>query len=1117
MITEIILLIIFIALFLVGFYIIYRQVALVKKGEFKLKDRIQCITYGIIFGLSAMIVVVMGFIFALNTPEFWKNSPTPPPDLNALVLLIPFSICLFYIIIYPLIDFSFIALSEQSDEGLTIFHKILSEKLINKYDNKILSVAIALTLYFGIFILPPFLLSLILPTAMIWISWSIGYPLMILTYFGAKGYIAGLFNAYIHIPDMKRSFFIGFEDPERSFKEFIDDPGPRILIGMMLFVFVWAWISMFQTMSFFFTGSLAISTYSYSGMVFVTLLFGIIGYFTRFWGRKIKYRAIDMYFAAYLIAAVGINVLVNFLIVNASKLSGTFNVWNFTSDITSNYLMFAWGAVIEEIFLIIFTSYYFLHQKNDFNKNLKISKITECGQTFDPIPLFNFIKYEDQEIRMHAEKTLTMMFERAPIKSDVNLNTMKFKNSLMDGICDPNPNARRVSLKVLNQLESDAHEIVLPWIINSLREPNYDKTIPIIRSLLTAKFELIKEIPEDLITNLTRDPEWRLKLYALKVISRLVKEDQFLVSKLNINQLMEDPNSEIQVELLNLVSQSSELIPIDMIIGKLDHSNKEIRAAAIKNLKNLKTETIDSSLIGKIIPLMKDPSSEVRTSIFEAFSKIGHFKKYDIPVLPLLEGLTDENKRLRSASVSALEKYYRENKRAFDVDEILNHIKTSESEVLIDTVDLLGKLWKYDEEKILDFFLHHIKSENEILKQKISDLLITFAEEDPKLIFNKLIPIEDVSRFITRGIITRTLIDVTNKRPKKLIPRLIKFLDSENKVIKINAIKTLEGIVDKYSDLIELESLIEIFQNETNAEIKKEISKVIAKIAQNNPESLKPILHQLLKILNKQESSVKIQISKSLLKIAQESSEMIDTDLILSFLEDKDSFIRETGVKILGFLGTSKDTDKIAKTLIEQGLDDKEWIVREAAVSSLGKIIESVENKDPIIKKLVSLFDDEEGWVRRASMKILSQMKELKPSDIPFKQFKKNLNNKDSKVREATAELMRVYGIERIEKVFDDILMLLEDPSEEVRKTMINTMVNIVEKIGLERILSDLLKNLSDEGSLELQRSIAQIFQKTAKYEDEEIKKRIISLLKIRCEMSQDPTICGVLHQLKES
>ena len=78
-------------------------------------------------------------------------------------------------------------------------------------------------------------------------------------------------------------------------------------------------------------------------------------------------------------------------------------------------------------------------------------------------------------------------------------------------------------------------------------------------------------------------------------------------------------------------------------------------------------------------------------------------------------------------------------------------------------------------------------------------------------------------------------------------------------------------------------------------------------------------------------------------------------------------------------------------------------------------------------------------------------------------------------------------------------------------------MIKIIQNVGLKTVISRLLKNLSDEGSITLQRSIAKILGRTAKYEEEKLKKRVISLLKIRCEMSQDPLICKVLNELRES
>ncbi|MCJ7649893.1 MAG: hypothetical protein MUP85_14875, partial [Candidatus Lokiarchaeota archaeon] len=139
--------IIFIVFFFIGFFIIYKQVALVKKGEFSFIDQLQCLIYGFLFSIAVMVVVGMAFIFADNT-------------LHPLILIIPFSICLVYISIYPLIDFIFIALSEEKDEGLTPFHRYISKNIINKSDNKKISALMAILLYLFL-IIPPILISLI--------------------------------------------------------------------------------------------------------------------------------------------------------------------------------------------------------------------------------------------------------------------------------------------------------------------------------------------------------------------------------------------------------------------------------------------------------------------------------------------------------------------------------------------------------------------------------------------------------------------------------------------------------------------------------------------------------------------------------------------------------------------------------------------------------------------------------------------------------------------------------------------------------------------------------------------------------------------------------------------
>ncbi|TFG06111.1 MAG: hypothetical protein EU539_08540 [Promethearchaeota archaeon] len=1115
--VSISLFIIFLVALGIGTLMIYLQVALVLKGDFKLQNKVQCIIFGMIFSLSVMIVVAMAFIFAINTPQFWRESGTEPPELSPNYFLIPFMVCLAYISFYPLIDFLFIALSEESDEGLTPFHKFIGSIWINRSNNKIIRVILAVIFYFAIFFFPPIFLSLIgLPFIMIWISWMLIYPLMILTFYGSKGYIAGITYMYYHIPDIKRSVFLGFEDGKRTMKEFINDPAPRIVLGMMLFVFVWAWISMFQTIGFYFSGSLLISPYSYAGFVFVTLAMGVIGFFTRFWGRKIKYRAVDIYFAAYLIAAVGINVLVNFLIVNAEKLTSTFNILPLTNEINTNYLMFAWAAVIEEIMLIIFTSYFFLAQKSEFNINIKYSMITKSGQTFDPIPLFNLIKNNNPVIRKHAESTLLMMYERIPLKNELNLDDMKFKNPLIDGLCDSNPNSKEICYKILVQLESDVPDIVISWIIEALKSPNYDKSIPFAKSLLIADIDLLKEVPKELILNIIKDPEWELRLIGLKIYSRLINTKNASVSDLDLYKLINNPNSQFQVEILKIMEQNSISIPIDIIFDKLKDKNDDIRSAAIQNIKNIVPEKIDPSLIAEIKHFMEDPNSSVRASIFKVLGKIGNFKKYGLPLLPFLNGLVDVDEDVREASIFALEKYFNEEPESLNIDLIINRIDPNDVEILNSVLSLLGKLWEQNPEKILNNLLNFIKFESDELKENISRILIKNYPKHPQLVIDKIIKVPDVSKYISKGIISKTIIQIGKNHPNEIISLLFEYLDYEQDEIRLNAISSLEGLADEYPAKMDVKPIFYLLQNDRNQQVRKEASKIIAKKAQKDPSSIKTNISAFLEALDQQEPTVKITISKSLLEIARTSPEIIPLDSIIKFLSDEDPFIRESGAKILGSIGY-KSPDKAVSSLINDGLNDDEWIVREASVSSLGSIVNHISDKGLVIQKLVKLLDDEKAWVRRSVMNILSDIKDLRASHVPYEKLSENLNHEDPKVREASAKLLKIHGSLNIENVFNDIISLLEDDSEDVRDSMINTVVEIIKIIGLDKLLPRLLKNLSDEYSLELQRSIAIILGRTARYEEEKIKKRIIALLKIRCEMSQDPIICDNLHKISES
>ncbi|MHA1725088.1 MAG: HEAT repeat domain-containing protein [Promethearchaeota archaeon] len=1114
MMLEFIFILIFIGLSIFGFIIIYRQVSLIKKGEFTLKDRLFCFIYAIFFAMGASVVIGMAIIFTIETPEFWEASETPPPTFNPLFFLIPFFVCLGYISIYPLIDFLFMALNKRAERGFTPIHEFIEDKIINLKENHLFRVLISVIFYLGAIISPIMILMLIgVPLIVSYISWVLIYPLIILTYFGSKGYIAGISDVFYHIPDMRRSIFLHFEDRKRAFNEFAMNPAPYIVFGLMIFVYIWAWISMIQTIGFFFTGTLAISTMS-SYFVFITLFLGISGYFTRYFGRQIQSKGYHLLFAAYLMTAIGINVLVNFLLVNPDKLEFVFSLTSLTSEITSNYKLFAWSAIIEEVVLLITTTYYFLALNDEYIQNIRYSKITESSQNFDPLPLFNLMKNKNSRIWEPAREHLVMMFERVPLKSELDINNPRFKLPLIDGISDSNIHLRRTCIEILDDLKETKPEIVLSWIIESIHSPNIDKSIPLINLLLKMENKYINKIPIEDILNLIRDSEWRLNILGLKLISKLVIENNTLISYLNMDELLNHANFQIQLEALKLMVKSFQKISFSLIIEKINHPNDKIRAQAIRILQLYGKEDVLPYIHSKILPLLNDPSGEVRAATFNFFANREKPLELGFPFTPFIEGITDPNEEVRRSSVKILEKIFMEDPKTFDLNIIINRIDPSNIKALNSIISLLGKIWDRDPEKVLLIFLTFIKFDDIQLKNTISRILISKYDTHPNLILDNLIKIPDEYKFLSRGIISTTLIQIAKKDPEKNIPMLLRYLNSDNEDIVLNAVLSLEGLLEDYADMIELTSILSIFKRNVNTRIKKESSKFLLNLIKKYPLKIKSSSSEIFKILDTQDPSVKISLSKALLEIIKDTPNLVSLNSIQSLLEDEEPLVRETATKILGYMGTLYP-EEIQKILLQKAIKDKEWMVREAAVSSLGKLARNIKDKALIIENLVSLLDDPENWVKRTAMNVLANIPEVSATNIPFEKVVSNLNSEDPKVREGSVGLLKIYSFNNIDRIFDKIIMLLGDESESVRFKMVSTMFEIIEKIGLSEILSKLLKNLSEETTLETQRSIALILRRTAKYEEEKIKKRVISVLKIRCEMSQDPVICRVFQELK--
>ena len=213
----------------------------------------------------------------------------------------------------------------------------------------IISLIWAIILYIIFFLLPPYLLIVYGHIDFIFavVSWELIFPLSILCYYGVKGYIASVSTFYNKIPRLGRSIFLSFEEPTRGTAEFLRDPISRVFAGLLLFAYVWAGYNFTITIVALNPYYAVKSTLSYAFTVYIVLFFGIYGYFSKFWGRKIKFRTNDLLFSAYLIGAVGVGVLVNFLVFNSIILRPVFSQWILTQPINAAWVPYTLPANAE--------------------------------------------------------------------------------------------------------------------------------------------------------------------------------------------------------------------------------------------------------------------------------------------------------------------------------------------------------------------------------------------------------------------------------------------------------------------------------------------------------------------------------------------------------------------------------------------------------------------------------------------------------------------------------------------------------------------------------------------------------------------------------------------------
>jgi HEAT repeat protein len=1136
----------FIYLMYKGYKLIAKDIKTVKAEVFSLTDYLKCLFYGLCFASGIIIILSMMLIFAINTPSL--NLPTPTGDLS-FMLLWPVAFLFVFVLIFPLIDFLYMA-SSKSNNGLTNFEAVFA-KIIHKFDTP-WSYLIAIFIFIIVFILPPTLLVTIfkIPFFIAFSSWELIYPLMILVYFGIRGYIGEFVANYYNYPTFSRGLFLP-NSPGGLKKGAIDfgkNASHRIMYGLQIYLYFWTWLSFVQTIKFFFSGSLAVNTMGTASTVFITLAFGISGYFSRFWKRKVKFRWQDVLFAAWLIGTVGINVMINFLLSNMEKLSWNYLHWSVTVPITqgNNFVTFAPIAAVEEFYVIFYITYYLIRGaiprvKKTFYNTSKLALIDKSAQTFDPVPMFNLIRVSQKEIRNHAKEELIKMYSRIPYKKDFKLTDEKFMTPIFDAITDYNKNSLEVSTKILDNYMENHAELISPIIIEALKSYNYDKKIRIGDLVLKNKDKMVKFIPIEIMIDLIKDLDYNIRRIGIKLLNLYEKED-LIKHEIIVRKLLKDSDYFVQSEALKLIGSKNLRLNPEIVFKLLDHPNKKIKSAAALSLTNLGgvREGVESGVMVKYLKTMiNSPEWSVRGAAISALTKLGEFKKYDIPYEPILEGISDSHKEIRESSQLALKMYLLEEagmekddyKKGIQKDtlfkkltkrkekpsvktksnskskfiEIINKIEPSDDDIRLAIFNVMEDAWIINPIDLIPHLIPHLKSQRKDIQKAVSNIIVEIGEKKPELIAEKLLCLKDEKTYLKRGIVSETIIKICKRNPQ-LIDDLFDYINHEEIACRINVAASLSGIAENNPEKINMDEIISALKLEKDKDVIKSLLKFLTELSEMKPDLVLKQIDEIIKLLDNSDNSVQIATLKMLIPITNKNPEAIKIELIEKLLDHDDSFIQESAIKILGNIGSQNPTKSIE--ILKQLLKDDDWNVKNTAMEMMSKI--GVVSDEALIT-FMELLDDKEKWTRMQALKIIA---ETNPEMIPESKIKKLIKEKDADIRVLVAGILGAY--KDFKKGLDLLVILMADKEQNVRERASSALVSLSKNVSMKELLPESLKYFSDETDPILQQSMALGLKRILKYESKAVKQRLIDLLTIRCEVSQDPILMKVLQELKE-
>ncbi len=856
------------------FFVVYshlKKINTVEGEKFSLEDWGSCFSFGAMFSLT--------FVFILNISFEAVDDKLPfsTPNIAGYLLLAMISI----LIIYPLWEIIF--LGRPTSDSVHEFHRFIETKILDRFSGK-MAYFVSFLIFILVYLCPVFIIYLIFPdykVGEILFMWFLIFPLFFLSYYAAIGHGATILkktykNIHYLLPN-KRNVVVGSHSPFSRMWYFL-----KILIYASPFLL--AIYNIYSPISDLISGAALkekAELAAYIALV-TTVVFGVRGFYSKFWSKKSKTKAIDFIFSGYIFIAIGVSMLINFVAIDQTLVESILGVELFgfkplvefgIYSVFQNYYVLLPLILVQSVIIVLYGGYLLLDKKSDFQADIKLSAVESS---------YRLMKVE--ELRKHPERinkkksydlsTLVKSALLAPIYNkygiDINKPVRSKASQYLLLICSENRNKTELVHQVIDIISKNTIEKKRGEYLYLSKEA-VDLLGNIGKILGYSDYIL-----EKLTKSLAKTKDNQIKSYILDALGDVGEKAE------NLDKVLEVV-SPLLCDLQYIIRRAAASSIVEMILEGQNRDKKFVNDALDAFYQILDQHFDSEEYIETTLEAILSCSSKVAKDIL--YDKIKSFLDYKKD--------TDDPKTvdyILEYAIAILARIVYYNLDKFPKDLILNYLDDSRSFIRYVASDALGNyILKRPDDIILEALLSH----------SISDRDIDVAE----------MCVESVSEFI---ILHKDYKVVKEGRKVSILDYYLSALDKKD--LSEYASEALKSIAPLYSKNI-WPILSEKIQG-NNLEVARDCIHTVALLDKKIHQNVD--LNLFYSMTNHKDPTVRAEAAYALGMIAVNRSD-VDENILLKRLEDEDPTVRLETIFALANLGKKKS--KIAPILIDKYLD----------------------------------------------------------------------------------------------------------------------------------------------------------------------------------------------------